>query len=214
MEKDLNLKFINDAIIFTCQKLNELKINYYIVGAIGAYIDANIPLERIHEDLDILIEEKSVNKLSKVFENTDYIFYDNRLKNNKVLNHYGYPDGEHEVIANYKYNNFHIGFFLFRKNRQDYTIIDYFKENNEIKKLERTLPIKYFYFQYNNEPKNYCGINLKSVRKELIYKNKKIMNRKKDLFDIQKLENHINEDILNNLSGLSKHRKIKTISVN
>lgn len=214
MKENLNLKFINDTIIFICQKLNELKINYYIVGAIGAYIDANIPLERIHEDLDILIEEKDVKKLSKAFKDTNYTFYDNRLKTNKVLNQYGYPDGDHEVIANYKYNNFHIGFFLFRKNSQNYTIIDYFKENNEIKKLERTLPIKFFYFQYNNEQKNYYGINLKSVRKELIFKNKKIMNREKDLFDIQKLENNIDKDILNNLSGLSKHRKIKIISIN
>ena len=51
------------------------------------------------------------------------------------------------------------------------------------------------------------------VRKETIYKNKLIMNREKDLFDIEKLKPTINYDKLNKLKGLSKYRKSSIIEL-
>ena len=141
-----NLTFVNNTIRFICTQLNKNNIDFYIVGAIGAYIDANIPLQRKHDDLDLMIQEKDVKKLKNLFENSSFDFHDNRLSNNKFLNEYGYPDGDHEVYAKHKERDFHIGFFLYKKNKNNYTIIEYFQENNTPKKLERTLPIvKYFY---------------------------------------------------------------------
>ena len=90
---------------------------------------------------------------------------------------------------------------------------EYFKENEQTKRLERTLPLEIFDYQYNNTPINYMNNKVKVARKELIYKNKLVMNREKDLFDIKNLEPTINIDILTKLKNLSKIRKTQTITV-
>jgi len=206
------IEFIKEQIRFIVKKLNENKINYYIVGAIGAYIDAGLEIQRVHDDLDIMIEEKDIEKVMNIFKNSDYSFYDNRFDNNRYLNKYGYPEGEHEVYAMYKDNIFHIGFFLYSYDKEKYTIRDYFKEGDKFKCLERSLPIEIFKFQYNDN----CvfeNLLVKVVRKELIYKNKKVMNREKDLFDINNLEKKLDYAILDKLKGLSKIRKTKIIEV-
>lgn len=69
----------------------------------------------------------------------DFDFYDNRTTSTKVLNSLGYTDGEHEVYARHRASNFHIGFFLFYRDRETYTIVEYYQENRVQKKLERTL---------------------------------------------------------------------------
>ena len=207
-----NILFLDDAIKTICEKLNHNKINFYIVGAIGAYIDAGIHFQRNHDDLDLMIEEKDIEKVKEIFKDTDYIFFDKRYTSNKYLNEKGYPEGNHEVYANHKFSSFHIGFFLYRKNKEKYTIIEYFNEEGKCKILERSLPIEIFKYQYNNDAE-YKGIKVKVVRKELIYKNKKVMNREKDTFDIKKLEPTIDCKILDNLKGLSKIREITIVEI-
>ena len=208
-----NTEFINKQISFISSKLNELNIEFYIVGAIGAYIDANIPLQRAHDDLDLMIEETNIDKLNQVFKDTEFEFHDNRFTSDKVLNQYGYPEGEHEVFAKLKNSDFHIGFFIFYRKENTYTICEYFNQDGKQKKLERTLPIEIFNFQYNPSPINYLKNNIRVVRKELIYKNKFVMNREKDLFDIKMLEQKIDKHILENLKGLSKIRKTTIIDI-
>jgi len=213
MKEETNANFIHQILKLVCKKLDDNQIDYYIVGAIGAYINAHLPLQRIHEDLDLLIEEKDVTKLKDVFKETDFKFHDNRLTSTKTLNQHGYTDGEHEVYAQYKHSNFHIGFFLFRRENTSYTMVEYFSENTAPKRLDRTLPIKFFTAQYDENYIDYLGIKLKTVRKETIYKNKLVMNREKDLFDINKLKPMIDSDKLNNLKGLSKYRKTTIVSL-
>lgn len=213
MQKEINIDFINEMLKFICGSLNDSKINYYLAGSIGAYIDARIPLEQIHEDIDIMIEEKNIYKLERIFKNTDFVLYDKRLTSNKVLNDLGYTDGSHEVFAQYKYNDFHIGFFLLRFNDSSYSTIEYFRKNGIQKKLERTLPIEYFEAQYNDELIDYMGIKLKTTRKETIYKNKTVMNREKDLFDIEKLKPTIENKKIEKLKGLSKYRRTTIIDL-
>lgn len=204
---------IYNALNFVCPKLNDLKINYYIVGAIGAYLSIGLKSNRMHDDLDILIEEKDVYLLKDVFENSDYNFYDNRYTSEKTLNEHNYTDGEHEVIAKQKNRNFHIGFFLFSKNDEQYTIIEYFKEGNLQKKIERSLPIKYFKYQYSDNLIEYGGIHFKTVTVECIYKNKLNMNREKDKYDCEILRKYLDLNKLAHLKGMSKDRliSIKTV---
>lgn len=205
--KEININFINETLKIICTKLNNHKIIYYVVGAIGAYIDAEIPLQRIHEDIDIMVEEKDIKELAKIFKETDFIFHDNRLSSNKTLNKHGYTNGDHEVYAQHKHNDFCIGFFLFHHDNSSYTITEYFREQGLQKKLERTLPIEFFNAQYNDDSVKYLETKLKTVRKETIYKNKLVMNREKDLFDLEKIKPTIESKKLDKLKGLSKHRK-------
>lgn len=196
-----------------CAKLNAAGVDYYVVGAVGAYLDANLPFLRKHDDLDILVNENDVNKLPAIFNDMDFDFYDNRTTSTKVLNSLGYTDGEHEVYARHRASNFHIGFFLFYRDRETYTIVEYYQENRVQKKLERTLPIQFFDLQYNTRPILFHGIPLKTVRKETIYKNKATMRRDKDMFDRQQLEPKIDYDILGRLSGLHNYRVTKISDV-
>ncbi len=207
MKQEVDIAFINKVLKFVCKKLDDAKIDYYVVGAIGAYIDAEMPIQRIHEDLDIMVEEKCLPELRKIFENTDFEFCDRRLLSNKVLNKRGYTEGDHEVYAQHKYYNFHVGFFLFRFNNDSYTTIEYFRDSGLQKKLERTLPMQFFAAQYNTCPIDYYGTSLKVVRKEMIYKNKLTMKREKDLFDIAKLEPALDSGKLEKLKGLNGYRK-------
>ena len=86
-------------------------------------------------------------------------------------------------------------------------------DNGIIKKLERTLPISFLNAQYNDISIDYFGISLKTTRKETIYKNKFVMNREKDLFDIEKLKPTIEADKLDRLKNLSKHRKTAIVDL-
>ena len=206
MEDELLLKQLD----YICNALNDNNINYYVVGALGAYIDCNLDTVRKHDDIDIMIEEKEIDRLKDLFENTDYIFYDNRKSSNKALNEKGFTEGaDHEVYAKYKDSEFHIGFFMYEKEDDKYSIIEYYKDDDTQKRLIRTLPIKYLYYQYDDNYKIYKGIRLKTVRVECIYKNKQNMDREKDKFDNNIFKEYINEAIMNNLSGKSKYRETK-----
>ena len=59
----------------------------------------------------------------------------------------------------------------------------------------------------------YFGISLKTTPKETIYKNKSVMNREKDLFDIEKLKPAKEADKLDRLKNLSKHRKTAIVDL-
>lgn len=201
------METLEKTLKLVCGRLNEAGINYYVVGAVGAYLDAGLPFAREHSDLDILIEEKEIEKLEKVFAGTDFEFFDKRMTSEKVLNRDGYADGEHEVVAKYKHGEFHVGFFLIRLDEDTYTMIDYFREHGVCKRLERTLPMEFFEAQYNETPVKYQGVKFKVVRKEVVYKNKMIMRREKDLFDLKQLEPRIEESKLAKLSGMHKFRK-------
>lgn len=206
----MNKSFILEQLSFICDKLNENNIDYYVVGALGGYIDCNLDITRNHDDIDIMILERDISKLYNIFKDSKYIFFDNRKISQKVLNNKGFTEGEdHEVYAKYKDSNFHIGFFMFDKTSTDYSIIEYFVDNGIQKRLIRTLPIRYFECQYDDNYKTYNGIKLKSVRVECIYNNKKNMNREKDRYDNLIFEHYIDASIIEKMSGKSKFRVTK-----
>lgn len=201
------MKDVDKALEYICPKLNALGVDYYIVGAVGAYLRAGIDSGRLHDDLDILIEEKSVDLLEEVFKNSDYEFQDNRFSSEKILNEKNYTDGKHEVIAKAKNSDFHIGFFLFSKTSETYTITEYFRDGNTQKKIERTLPTKYFQYQYD-EPIQYGRSQFKTVTPECIYKNKLGMEREKDKYDCGMLRDLVDFGRLEHLHRMSKDRVI------
>lgn len=203
-------KFLLNQIAFICDRLNEISMEYYLVGAIGGYIDCNLDISREHDDIDIMIPEKDINKLYEIFKNSEYIFIDNRKHSNKILNDKWFTEGKyHDVYAIYKNNKFHIGFFLYSKTDKEYSIIEYFKNNNKQKRLIRTLPIGYFHYQYDNKFKIYRWIKLKTAKVECIYNNKKNMTRDKDKYDNLIFEKYIDKTIISKMSGKSKYRKTK-----
>lgn len=194
-------------------RLNTANVDYYVVGAIGAYLDAGLSLVRKHDDLDIFVNEEDVPKLVTIFEGTDFDFCDHRGISTKTLNRDGYTDGEHEVYAKHRGSEFHIGFFLFHRDTEKYTVIEYFRDDGIQKKLERTLPIRFFELQYNPKPILFHEVPIRTVRKETIYKNKSVMKRKKDEFDREQLAPTINQTVLKQLSGMHNYRLTKVSEI-
>lgn len=202
--------FLLSQLAFICDKLNKSDINYYLVGALSGYIDCNLEITREHDDIDIMILEKDINKLYDILKDSDYTLVDNRNQSNKFLNDKGFTEGEyHDVYAIYKDTNFHIGFFLYSLTDKDYSIIEYFRQEGSQKRLIRTLPIQYFNCQYDNKFKIYKGIKLRTAKVECIYNNKKNMTRDKDKYDNLIFEKYIDKTIISKMAGKSKYRIAK-----
>ena len=120
-EKEQELKknheIVNESIQEVCNKFNELGIDYYIVGALPVYLQTG-KMQRIHEDIDFMVAEKDIPKVAEALSTTVYKFHDHRLDSPRVLDENGnLTCGDHEVVADREDNKFHLGFFMFKREK-------------------------------------------------------------------------------------------------
>lgn len=168
-------------------------------------------LFRYHDDIDFMIAEKDIEKVREALKETDYNFFDNRFDNQKSLSEkVGHTQGEHEVIANHKQNEFHLGFFLFRREQdQSMTIREYFmqeKENGEKVPmvLERNCPKELVDLEYTVEATEFAGTRFKTSTPESVYAKKIYTKNKKDMLDIEALKDKVDK------KKIEEARKYKT----
>lgn len=194
---DENHALIDSTISSLCSKLNELDVDYYLVGAVSAFIGNGISLFRYHEDLDFMIAEKDIDKVREALKDSDYVFSDNRLATDKTYDpKVGHTQGEHEVIARHKENEFHLGFFLFDRQRDNsIDIIEYYKGRKDGKDvpmvLKRHLPKELVELEYMVESTEYANTSFRTSTPESIYSKKVYTAKGKDLLDIHALEGKI-----------------------
>lgn len=195
-----NHELIYKTIQTVCSRLNELKVDYYLVGALSTFIGTNTPLFRYHGDIDFMVAEKDLDKVRQALEGTDYEFLDDRFNNHKVLrNGIGHTQGEHEVIANHKYNEFHLGFFLFRREQDNsLTVREYFMRENENGErvpmvLERHYPEELANLEYTQCEIEYAGTRFRTSTPESVFSKKIYTRHEKDLLDIKALEGKIDK---------------------
>ncbi len=191
-----NHKLIDETLVEVCNKLNAERVDYYVVGAISAFIGTGIPLFRYHEDIDFMVAEKDIDKVRKALEGTNYNFEDNRLNNKKTrkegANH---TSGEHEVIANHKDNEFHLGFFLFDRNPDNsLTIKEYFMKDGEPQVLERYMPKELVDLEYTSKTTEYKGTRFRTSTPESVYAKKSYTKHEKDLLDLNALKGKIDQE--------------------
>ena len=205
-----NHSLINSTISSVCSKLNELSIDYYLVGALSAFIGTGVPLFRYHGDLDFMIAEKDIDKVKEALKDSDYVFEDNRLTTDKTYDpKVGHTQGEHEVIANHKDNEFHLGFFLFDRQRDgSININEYYKGRKDGKDvpmvLKRHLPKELVELEYTTESTEYAGTSFRTSTPESIYSKKSYTAKGKDLLDIEALEGNID------FEKIEEAKKIRT----
>ncbi len=194
---DLSVKenhaLIDKTLVEVCNRLNALRVDYYVVGALSSFIGTNTPLFRYHDDIDFMVAEEDLDKVSKALEGTDFVFEDNRLHNKKTHkegeNHTG---GEHEVIANHKENEFHLGFFLFKRNPDNsLTIREYYMEDGEPHVLERHLPKELVDLEYTKKTTEYKGTRFRTSTPESVLAKKEYTRHGKDLLDIEALRDKV-----------------------
>ena len=145
-----------------------------------------------------MVAEKDIEKVREALQGTEYEFFDDRLNNQKRLeNGVDHTQGEHEVIANHKDNEFHLGFFLFRREQDNsLTIREYFMQENENGEkvpmvLERHYPKELADLEYNKEETEYAGTRFRTSTPESVYVKKMYTRHPKDMLDIKALKDKI-----------------------
>lgn len=147
-----------------------------------------------------MVAEKDIEKVREALADTDYKFSDDRFNNQKRLEEgVGHTQGEHEVIANHKDNEFHLGFFLFRREPdQSITIREYFMQEREnIEKvpmvLERNCPKELADLEYTVEETEFAGTRFRTSTPESVYAKKMSTRHEKDMLDIEVLKDKVDE---------------------
>ena len=153
---------------------------------------------RYHGDIDFMVAEKDIEKVREALEGTDYDFSDDRFDNKKRFTEgVGHTQGEHEVIANHKDNEFHLGFFLFRREPdQTMTIREYFMQDREDGQrvpmvLERHYPKELVNLEYSSEEIDFEGTRFRTSTPESVYAKKMHTRNEKDMLDIAALKDKV-----------------------
>lgn len=196
-----NHQLILDTLKPLCDRLNELGVDYYVVGALSTFIGTQTPLFRYHGDIDFMIAEKDIPKVQEALKDSEYNFSDDRFNNQKRLSPgVGHTQGEHEVIANHKDNEFHLGFFLFRREPDNsITVREYFMEENENgekvpKVLERHEPAELVALEYSEELTDFAGTQFRTSTPESVYAKKMSTKHPKDMLDLAALRDKVDFD--------------------
>lgn len=190
--------------------LNANNVDYQLAGALGGYIKYGEESHRVHDDIDICINEKDIDKLELICREMGLNFKDNRLNTTRVLKN-GIPSGEHEIIATTDESDFHIGAFPFEK-LKDGTIINkgyYHDEDGNVlvrkETYSRELAEEIYGDSENNV--NFEGHNLTITAPEFVYLLKSYTRNDKDLDDIKFLQDKIDMEKVNIIKELSKTDK-------
>ncbi len=184
--------------------LNKEGIDYHLAGALSAYLYYGEESHRMHEDIDIHINEKDMDRFRAVCESLGFTFKDKRMNSPRVLKN-GIPSGSHEVIAYTPNNDFHIGAFCFER-VENGTIITkgyYHDEKNKPCAREVVLSSELAKEIYPKKQVMWEGIPVSVTSPEYIYKLKSYTKTEKDKDDIEFLESHMSQD---------RYRKIKELS--
>lgn len=162
-----------------------------------------------------MISEKDIDKVREALQGTEYEFSDDRLNNQKRLEKgVGHTQGEHEVIANHKENEFHLGFFLFRREQDNsLTIREYFMQENKNGEkapmvLERHCPKELVDLEYTQDETEYARTRFRTSTPESVYAKKMSTRHPKDMLDIKALEDKIDHSKIAEMSKYHTTLKI------
>lgn len=212
-----NHALIAETLKATCDKLNELGVDYYVVGALSTFIKTGTPLFRYHGDLDFMVSEADLPKVQEALKDSNYNFSDDRLDNKKRYSpDVGHTQGEHEVIANHKENEFHLGFFLFRREEdKSITVREYFmEEENGVKKpkiLERNIPEELAALEYSEEYTEFAGTKFRASTPESVLSKKMYTRHEKDMLDIEALEGKVDLEKMEEMKKYQSTTKVVDI---
>ena len=203
-----NHEFIYAKLRKLIKLLNRSGADYHLAGALAAYVYYGIESTRVHDDIDIHINEKDINKLKNACEAMGLKFHDKRLNSPRVLIN-GIPTGKHEISATSDKSDFHIGAFCFER-MTDGSIISkgyYHDENNKACAREVILSPELAKEIYTKKPIYFHDLPVFITSPEYLYSLKNYTKTEKDLVDIAFLEKHIDREKLARMRILSKTDK-------
>ena len=216
MSLEENHQLINESLIKFTALFNQYGIDYYIVGALPCFIKTGQQLFRYHDDIDIMVNEEDIPKIAEIMELTGYKFYDDRFPTIESFKQMQENKPPHTVLAQNPNNEFHLGFFTFRReNDNSITMTEYsHRLENDIVMIDllerKSTPIGTS-LRYDETPTTYLGTTFKTSTVESVYSLKSYTKRPKDITDIQKLEPFIDRK---KLEELKKNPNINVESKN
>ena len=202
-----NHRLINEELIRFTTLLNQAEIDYYIVGALPCFLKTGQQLFRYHDDIDIMVNEEDIPKLTEIIQSTGYEFHDDRFPSLERLKEMEQNKPPHTVLAQNPNNEFHLGFFTFRREQDNsITMREYSHrvENGEVvvDVLERQSDPIGTALRYDDNPTEYMGTSFRTSTVESVYSLKEYTKRPKDVTDNEHLKSFIDE---RKLSALKQH---------
>ena len=205
MSLEENHKLVSDSLRLFCNLFNQYGIDYYVVGALPCFLKTNQPLFRYHDDIDIMVNEQDIPKIAEIMELTGYKFQDDRFPSFERYLEMEQNKPPHTVLAQNPNNEFHLGFFCFRREQDSsITMREYSHriENNDdvvVDVLERQSDSVRTSLSYDETPTTYMDTSFRTSSIESVYNLKSYTKRPKDITDMKKLETFINKEKLNAL---------------
>ena len=202
-----NHKLIEDTLVKFTKLFNKNNIDYYIVGALPCYLRINQPLFRYHDDIDILVNEKDIPLLAELIDKNGFKFVDDRFPSLERYQKMLKEKPPHTVLAKTSKNEFHIGFFTFKRQSDNSITIKEYSHRLEQNKviidlLERQIDKIGTELRYDETPIEYKDTTFKTSSLESVYLLKTYTNRPKDIIDMKTLELYIDK---NKLEEIKKH---------
>ena len=207
MSLEENHKLVVKALIQFTELFNKNGIDYYIVGALPCFIKTGQPLFRYHDDIDIMVNEEDIPKVASIIESSGYKFNDDRFPTLQRYKEMEVNHPPHTILAQHPDNEFHLGFFTFRREEdKSITMREYSHrlENNEVvvDVLERRSDPIGTSLRYDEEPTEYKGTEFRTSSIESTYSLKSYTKRPKDITDMKKLEPYVDQS---KLSQIKEH---------
>ncbi|MBQ8535350.1 MAG: hypothetical protein IJ463_06665 [Bacilli bacterium] len=204
MDLKSNHRLVNESLDNFTTLFNEAGIDYYIVGALPCFIKTGQPLFRYHEDIDIMINEDDISKAKELMELCGYEFHDDRFPTTARYNEMQHNKPPHLVLAQNPDNEFHLGFFCFKREiDKSITMREYSHRLEDDKVvvdvLERRTTPEGTKLRYDEEPTTYMHTSFKTSTIESVYHLKSYTRRPKDLMDMKKLKPHIDKEKLSKI---------------
>lgn len=184
-------------------KLIDDSFDYFYTGGIMGYLAVGKELVRYHGDLDILINEKDLERLKTLIEKTDKFEFVSRVKKKNNIGH--------EYFCVYKNVPIDIGLFLFeRKNDGSIVRKSYYYKDSNLMIDEEYLTKEYVRNAYTGDIYTYNGSDYKMMSLESIYAAKKDA-RDKDRYDARIIQDSVDMEIVDKIDREAKKTTFKTI---
>ncbi len=215
MSLEENHHIVNENIIKVTTLFNQYGIDYYIVGALPCFLKTGQKLFRYHDDIDIMVNEDDLSKVSEVMHLIGYEFHDDRFPGLERYQEMIQNKPPHTVLAQNPNNEFHLGFFTFRREKDNSITVREYSHRLEdgnvvVDVLERQYDSLGTKLRYDEQPTEYMGATFKTSTVESVYELKGYTKRPKDITDMQKLEPYIDRQKLEEL----KQHPNKNIEIN
>lgn len=192
------------AIINTFMEFNKLiqaKLDCFYTGGSMGYIATNHELERYHNDLDLLVNEKDIDELKRIVRQSDDFSLFNIVRDKK--------ENGHEFKITSKKNDMSIGIFLFERTEDQSIIINsYYYKDNVLMVDKEYLDKEFSNLAFPNYIREYKGTLYKMCSLEHIYNLKMTGDREKDLYDTSIVKDYVNMNIVRKLDKASSLNKI------